>query len=498
MPMLSMKESYENAKALYDQGYYRSAEFAAGILFKQAPHHPPIAALYVGALLRVQKYEQGVRIASRALRHITHKEHRVAIINQLSDGLTQAGQLQDGIELVRKELESQVDHIVLAAGYTHLLVMNDQHDEAIAYIDELRGRGIEALPLASVFGRAVLRTDRRDEAIDWLTRLLEANPDASANRKLQAYNALGHLLDKAKRYDEAIEAFNRSCESVPSEYNDKRTGYKVDQLIEGWTPERIASIKRPVPSGPRPVFIVGMPRSGTTLTEQIIDAHPKGYGAGELGLIADLFRDLAIDKNDLNATRPDQYDPDQLAEIAEIYRKETMALAGDDSVEVIVDKAPMNFNYLGMIALAFPDAKIIHCQRDPRDNCLSCYFQMLNFGHSYSFDLESCGQFYGHYRRLMRHYKPLLAGEPLNMPIFENVYEDMVANQEQRTRELLEFIGLEFDSACLDFHNSGRVAITLSNDQVRQPMYKSSTKRYERYAKHIGALTAALGDEIVD
>lgn len=498
MPMLSMKESYENAKALYDQGYYRAAEFAAGILFKQAPHHPPVVALYVGCLLRVQKPALGVRIATRALRHITHKQHRIAIINQLTDGMTQSGAIGDGIVLVRKELESQKDNMKLAAAYSHLLVMNDQHDDAIAYIDELRSRGIEGLPIASVFGRAVLRTDRRDEGIDWLTKLLEEETDASDERKHQAYNALGHLLDRAKRYDEAMAAFNKSSDATSIEYSEERATRLADLLMSSWTHERMQGIERPNPSGARPVFIVGMPRSGTTLTEQIIDAHPKGYGAGELGLITDLFRDLALDKNNPNATGPDEYDLEKLAQAAQIYRDETAAMANDSSVEVIVDKAPMNFNYLGMIALAFPDAKIIHCQRDPRDNCLSCYFQMLNYGHSYSFNLETCGLFYVQYRRLMRHYTPLLAGEPLNMPIFENVYEDMVANQEQRTRELLEFIGLDFDPACLEFHKSGRVAVTLSNDQVRQPMYKSSTKRYERYAKHLGLLTAALGDEIGD
>ena len=158
----------------------------------------------------------------------------------------------------------------------------------------------------------------------------------------------------------------------------------------------------------------------------------------------------------------------------------------------------MNYNYLGMIAAAFPDARIIHCQRDPRDNCLSCFFQLLNPGHAYSFNLESCGLYYRRYRQIVGHYTKLLASEPVNMTVFENDYEGMVADQEQRTRDLLEFIGLEFDPKCLDFHKTGRVVITLSNEQVRQPMYTTSTKRYERYAKHIGPLVEALGDVIDD
>ena len=496
MPMMSPKDAYEHAKALYEQGSYRAAVRASEVLYKQLPHHPPIVALYVGALLRFQRYDEGIRIATRSLRHITNKAHRVTIISQLCDGLTQSGQLDDAIDLVVKELESQVDHEALIGAYTHLLLLSDRHDEAIAYIDELKSRGVEGLGIAAVFGRAVLRTDRRDEAIEWIQKLLDERPDASDSRQHHAYNALGHLLDRAKRYDEAMDAFNESNSRVHPDYVDQRTKALADSVVANWTPARFKGLKSPKPFGPRPVFIVGMPRSGTTLTEQIIDAHPKGFGAGELGLISELFRDLADSPINPYETGPDEYDPEKLAQAAQIYRQETKLLAGDKEVDVIVDKAPMNFNYLGMISLAFPDARIIHCSRDPRDNCLSCYFQLLNAGHSYSFDLHNCGSYYKYYKRIINHYTALLASDPINMPIFENVYEDMVADQEKRTRELLDFIGLDFDPACLDFHNSGRVAITLSNDQVRQPIYKSSTKRYQRYAKHIGPLVEALGDLI--
>ena len=498
MPMLSMKDAYENAKALFDQGSYRAAVRASGVLYKQTPYHVPVVALYVASLLRFQRFEEGVRIATRSLRHISHKGHRIALIAQLCDGLTQSGKLDDAIALVKAEIESQPEKLALASSYTHVLVMNNQHDLAVEYIDEIRSRGMEGLSVAAVFGRAVLRTDRRDEAIDWILKLIEENPDATESELHHAYNSLGHLLDRAKRYDEAMDAFEKSNGFIEPVFANDRAIQQVDSMIETWTPKKFVGVEAPKPFGPRPVFIVGMPRSGTTLTEQIIDAHPKGFGAGELGLISELFRDLGGSVQNPYSIGPDQYDAEKLANAARIYREETAAMANDASVEVIVDKAPMNFHYLGMIAIAFPDAKIIHCQRDPRDNCLSCFFQLLNAGHAYSFDLANCGLYYRNYRRIMAHYKQLLASEPINMSIFENVYEDMVGDQENRTRELLDFIGLDFDPVCLDFHKTGRVAITLSNDQVRQPIYKSSTKRYERYAKHIGPLVDALGDVLDD
>jgi tetratricopeptide (TPR) repeat protein len=501
MPMMSLKDAYESAKGLYDQGSYRAAVHASEVLYKQLPHHPPVVALYVGSLLRFQQYKEGIRIAKRSLRHISHKAHRVSIISQLCDGLTQSGQLEDAIELVKTELESQPDHIALVGSLLHLLLMNDQRDEVISYVDGLKERGVEGLPIAAVFGRAVLRTDRRDEAIEWLERLIAENADASDDRLHHAYNALGHLLDKAKRYDEAMDAFNKSNALIHPAFSEERLDVIIRSVKANWSSDRFVGLQSPEPSGARPVFIVGMPRSGTTLTEQIIDAHPKGFGAGELGLISELFRDLAKSQTNPYDTGPNEYDPVKLAEAARVYREETAAMAaraGVENPEVIVDKAPMNFSNLGMIALAFPDARIIHCQRDPRDNCLSCFFQLLNAGHTYSFDLENCGKYYRYYRSLMNHYTELLASDPINNPLFENVYEDMVADQEKRTHELLSFIGLDFDPACLDFHKTGRVAITLSNDQVRQPMYKSSTKRYERYSDHIGPLVDALGDLIQD
>jgi len=498
MPMMSLKDAYAQAKELYDLGHYRSAIRACEVLYKQTPHHPPVISLYISALLRVQRHELGVRIAKRALRNINHKPHRVMIITHLVDGMTQAGELDEAIQMIRDELQDQPGNPTLGASMCHALVMRDRHDEAVQLIEDLRELGVESLNLAAVFGRALLRTDRRDEAIDYLKRMIEERPEESDPNKHLAYNALGHLLDKAKRYDEAMQAFKQSNSFLTPDFDERRLDYTIECVKRSWTPERFSKAIRPEPFGPRPVFIVGMPRSGTTLTEQIIDAHPKGYGAGELGLMADLFRELAADPKNPYATGPDEYDSQALHDAAREYRERTRELAGDLDVDVIVDKAPLNCHYLGLIALAFPDARIVHCHRDPRDNCLSCFFQLLNSGHSYSFDLYNSGRYYRYYRQMMAHYGSLLASPEVAMPIFENDYEGMVADHEQRTRDLLDFIGLPFDPACFEFHSSGRVAITLSNDQVRQPIYKSSTKRYERYAAHLKPLIEGLGDVLDD
>jgi len=456
-------------------------------------------ALHVSVLMKLQRSEEGVRIAGRSLRHITHKAHRVVVLSTLSEGMTQSGNLEGAIALMRDEIVRQPENAALVAGLGHMLLLGGEKEETIKLVDEARERGNMCLPIASIFGRAVLRTDRLEEGIELIEGLIEDEGEGEDKvSRGRAYNTLGHLYDRAKRYGDAMGAFTKSNSMVPASYHDEKAARQVQFLKESWTADRFEGITRPPSGMPRPVFILGMPRSGTTLTEQIIDAHPLGYGAGELGLISKLFHQIAPNPMNPYKFGPDDYDIKKIGELAKIYRQETMAMADNPAVEVITDKAPMNFWYMGLIALAFPDARIIHCRREPRDNCLSCYFQALNAGHSYSFDLGNCGRFYRHYREITDHYTEVLGDERVGVPVFENQYEDMVADQEGKTRALLDFVGLEFDEACLNFHDSGRVALTLSNDQVRQPMYTTSTKRYERYAGHIDALIEGLGDVIAE
>lgn len=499
MPVVSAKEAYEQARGLYDTGAYRAAYRTTSQLYNKNPHFPPIVALHVSVLLRMQRSEEGVRIAKRSLRHITHKPHRVAVLNTLSEGLTQVGNLDGAIELLRGEIVRQPGESSLVSGLGHVLLLADRKDEAIALVEESRERGMMGLSIAAIFGRAVLRSDRLNEGIELIEGLLEeAESPEEDVRAGKAYYALGHMYDRAKRYDEAMVAFTNANNLVPAVHVEEKIEAQVEHLKESWTAERYEGVSRPGIGMPTPVFVVGMPRSGTTLTEQIIDAHPLGFGAGELGLISELFRQVApIPENPYRAG-PEEYDPKLIADLSQVYREETMAMAGDPLVRVIVDKAPMNFWYMGLIALAFPDAKVIHCRREPRDNCLSCFFQSLNPGHSYSFDLWNCGRFYRQYREITDHYTRVLNDGRVGVPVFENWYEETVADQEGKTRALLDFVGLDFDEKCLSFHESGRVALTLSNDQVRQPIYKSSTKRYERYAGHIDALIEGLGDVIAE
>ncbi len=237
------------------------------------------------------------------------------------------------------------------------------------------------------------------------------------------------------------------------------------------------------------LFIVGMPRSGTTLTEQIVSSHPEVTGAGELPLIGQVARKIGFDRSDLTPYRH---------QVISMTRGQSHELAQEYLASVrkkfpnsrhVADKLPLNFEHLGLIAILFPSARIIHCRREPIDTCVSCFMQALNRSHAYSTDLTTLGLYYREYHGLMEHWR-----QSLPLPIHEVRYEKLVANQESETRALISFLGLPWDDACLKYFETSRAVRTLSRWQVRQPIYSSSVERWRHYAGHLQPLIAALGD----
>jgi hypothetical protein len=238
------------------------------------------------------------------------------------------------------------------------------------------------------------------------------------------------------------------------------------------------------------VFVLGMPRSGTTLIEQIVASHPLAYGAGEVpylgNVISKQFGKIADN-------------PDRFSEKVGALTREDAARAGrsylenlrwhSDSALRISDKMPHNFQHLGLLSILLPKAHVIHCRRDPIDNCVSIYTQLFNEKHDYGARLRGLGQYYRAYDRLMAHWRNVLP-----ITIHEVRYEDMIADQEGQSRKLIDFIGLPWDSACLEFYKSARGVTTPSQLQVRQPIYSSSLKRWKAFEPHIRDLIEELGD----
>jgi tetratricopeptide (TPR) repeat protein len=495
MPMLSPKDAFQQAQQAYDEGRYRSALQITESLYRQLPHHANVIVLHSSTLLRLQRAEPAAACIERCIRTVTNHRHRTLMLTNLSEAYNQLRRFDEAVDILQSEIDKRPEDPYLIASLAQILVIQNKHDEAMTLTDDAMERGIKHLGVVCGFARAAVRTQRRDEAIDLLESAL-ADPDVeqvAPSTRAAAYTVLGHLYDKAKDYSRAFEAYENRNQLYPKTYDDQLVIDRIESLKAAWTPQAFEGVARPSTRAPRPVFIVGMPRSGTTLTEQILDMHPDAYGAGELEGIGELAR-LATSPNRLYSTPPSEYDAAKLQRLADEYRDELVRLAGSDQYTIISDKAPTNYWHLGLIALAFPDAKIVHCTRDPRDNCLSCLFQPLDQSHSFSFDMDSCGRYYRHYHAFVQHMSDVLRDPRVGIDVLEMPYELTVADQETQTRKLLDFVGLDFHEDCLNFHESKRVAMTLSNDQVRSPIYQSSTKRFERYAEHIAPLIDALGD----
>jgi hypothetical protein len=230
-----------------------------------------------------------------------------------------------------------------------------------------------------------------------------------------------------------------------------------------------------------------MPRSGTSLVEQILSTHPGVYGAGELTAIDQFARHLGDATGDAYPQSALHLDQATIDAAARQYLAALQDLA--PSAIRVTDKMPGNFLHLGLIQLLFPGARVIHCRRDPLDTCLSCYFQQFNQGQTFSYDLSDLGHHYRQYQRLMRHWQSVIS-----LPMLDVHYEDLVADQEAMSRKMLEFCGLDWTDECMRFYESKRYVATASYDQVRQPIYHKSVGRWRHYERYLGPLKTALGD----
>lgn len=230
-----------------------------------------------------------------------------------------------------------------------------------------------------------------------------------------------------------------------------------------------------------------MPRSGTTLVEQILASHPEVFGAGELTDMQDLLRQLT-ETSATSLPYPEcltLIDGTVVARLADDYLARLRELSPD--APRVTDKLPSNFWHLGIIAVLFPHARIIHCMRDPMDVCLSCYFQDFDGYQPFAYDLTDLGQYYTQYERVMAHWR-----EVLPVPILDVRYEELIADTEYVARGMIAYCDLNWDEACLAFHETDRPVLTSSQWQVRLPAYTSSIGRWKHYDLHLGPLKRAV------
>jgi tetratricopeptide (TPR) repeat protein len=291
--------------------------------------------------------------------------------------------------------------------------------------------------------------------------------------------AMGKYCDDVGDFKRAFQNYKRGndlLKPLAEPYDRVAHAEFIDDLTRLYTPQSVAQVDAGTSASAKPVFVVGMPRSGTSLTEQIVASHPSAKGVGELEFWRDAVRahGAAVRQGTLGAATKKKLGEDYLR---------VLEKSSGDAMR-IVDKAPVNSDHLGLIHSVFPNARIIYMQRDPIDTCLSCYFQQFSLAMGFTMDLSDLAHYYREHGRLMAHWRKVLPlGTILDVP-----YEELVGDQERWTRKILEFLGLEWDEHCLNFHETSRPVVTSSFWQVRQKVYKNSVLRWRNYEKFVGPL----------
>jgi len=318
----------------------------------------------------------------------------------------------------------------------------------------------------------------------WLkgTEALLATP-LPLRHEISLRYALGKYFDDIRQYDAAFSSYRQANELVKRyrvNYDRAKLTERVDRVINQFTAASICQYQSAGDNSERPVFIVGMPRSGTSLTEQILASHPAVFGAGELPFWQTAF--AAYEAAELEGRAGSSLIPGMARE----YLGRLTALSGD--AQRVVDKMPLNFMNVGLICAALPRARVIHLRRHPLDTCLSIYFQYFSHLHPYANDFDNLAHFYGQYVRVTDHWRTVL---PATM-LLEVPYEALIADQEGWTRRMVDFIGLPWDPKCVDFHQTDRTVITLSKWQVRQKIHAASAGRWRNYEKYVAPLQQLL------
>jgi len=427
-----------------------------------------------GVLQLTGRFQESEMALRRALKlKPAYLEARIS----LAQSLVLLNRLPEARDCYEKALRAAPRHAPALVGLGKIEALEGR----FAAAESAFQRALEAEPDASYAWAALVWLRRMTPADSaWLRRAEKivagglAPPDESTLRF-----AMGKYCDDVGDYSSAFRNYQRANElhrMRAQPYDPQVHARFVDDLVRIYTPEALAGPQAGASDSERPVFVVGMPRSGTSLVEQIIASHPAAHGAGELE-----FWLTAVRKHE-TALRQSMPSESMRAKLAADYLR-ILASHSREATRVI-DKAPINSDYVGLIHSVFPHARFIYLRRDPIDSCLSCYFQQFAPTMNFTMDLSDLANYYREHQRLVTHWRGALPSGTL----LEVSYAELVADQEKWSRRILDFVGLPWDERCRDFHKTERTVTTASVWQVRQKIYSSSVGRWRNYQKFVGPL----------
>jgi len=458
---LSHLGRYEEAEQCFRQAIVLKPNFSdphcnLGILLRQESHLSDSEA-FLRRALKVRPTDVDARI-------------------NLGLTLVFLGRLRDARACFAKVLKTTPRNVFALYGMGQIAVAEGRFEEA----ETTYRRVIELNPrMTNAWAALVLTRKMTNVDGEWLKgaedlATSKLHPLEEANLRF----AMGKYCDDVNDFARAFQNFKRGNEllkTAAQDYDRKERSRLIDEQIRVYSRESISKIGAAGSSSAKPVFVVGMPRSGTSLAEQIIASHPAAHGAGELDFWASPTLTEAVITQGILSERA-------RLNVAEQYLRVLESLSGNASR--VINKAPLNSDFLGLIYSVFPNARVIYMRRDPIDTCLSCYFQQFLTGINFTFDLSDLVHYYREHQRIMAHWHAVLPpGFILDVP-----YEELVVDQENWSRKMLNFIELEWDARVLEFHTNRRQVTTASAWQVRQKVYKSSVARWRNYEKFIGPL----------
>ncbi|MDE2446498.1 MAG: sulfotransferase [Alphaproteobacteria bacterium] len=487
--VLQQKPDFPEANNLMGTIALEACDNAAAVAYfelavRALPKDPTIRHNLGSALSRVHDYHTAVTQLRKALEL---KPGQVDSLGILANCLIRIGKGEDALAIAEKGLRMNASHpecrVVRAEALINLGRMSDAQAQLKANI-------ADGIAVAKSWQSYAATQKFESEAVE--LDAVEAAIAANAVDKMQMPNlhfAAAKMCQDAKLYERAMEHYGLAQADQSKRFDIGAYERRIDSLINFFNPMFLGARKDFGDPSQKPVFILGMPRSGTTLTEQILSSHPQVVGAGELTEMARIARGAGDTVRTMAryGLLLSTLGKDESRALAERYLKFIRHFSVD--APRITDKMPHNFEQIGLISLLLPNATIIHCQRDAIDNCLSIYMNALNDAHLYGTDLALLGRYYRAYDRLMKHWHKVLPGR-----IFDNSYEVLVDDLEGQSRKMVAHCKLEWDDACLNYTDNARSITTISRWQARQPIYKTSLKRWKPYEKHLGPLINALGD----
>jgi tetratricopeptide (TPR) repeat protein len=400
--------------------------------------------------------------------------------------LMDRNKLDASLAEVEEGLRLEPDNPNTHARLGMLMQIRGEPDKAAAYYRKV----IALNPLDGTAHRSLAFSQRQTEYNDDIKRMENAirSQDTSRWDRMLLGFALGKVFDDLGQYDKAFAYLHAANKLHRRSFNYSIENQKAffDRHKQGLNQAFLDHCKDHVVTDSAPIFVLGMPRSGTSLVEQILSSHPLAYGAGEVE-----YTRLLVDAVEGITRKPFPLDirkvsPKVLREAGQAYIEKLRLNAG--AAERIIDKLPHNFLRVGLFAAVMPNAKLILCERNPLDNCLSIYQHFFVKAHGYASELAELGQYYGYYQSLMDWWNEILPGQ-----IHHVSYEQLVSETESQVRQLLEYCELPFHENCLSFHKTRRHVKTPSASQVSQPVYQDSINRWKHYEKHLHPLCEALG-----